>query len=255
MPLTFTFRWNKVAAAVDYTIQVSASSGFTPLVINTTTADSFYTVQPGILQGGVTYYWHVRANNCAGSSSYSNTCNFTTLTTLNANVKVYLEGFYNPANMYQVQDTIHVYLANPTSPYALRDSSRIFLGTNGSGSCSFGIAPSGSYYLVVRHRNHLETWSSVAIVFVTGNTTSYDFTTGLSKAYGQNMKQIGSVCVIYSGDINQDGVIFTDDYTILITQFGRDGYLNSDLNGDNFVDGYDLPIIYPNFFHTVMKPQ
>jgi hypothetical protein len=176
------------------------------------------------------------------------------LTTLQANIKVYLEGFYNPIAQNQVLDTIDVILANATSPNAFRDSSMIYLSSSGTGVCSFGNAPSGSYYIVIHHRNHLETWSSAPVLFATGTPANYDFTTGLTKAYGSNMKQIGSICVLYGGDINQDGQIFGDDYTILVSQFGKDGYISSDLNGDTFVDGYDLPIIYSNFFITKKRP-
>jgi len=251
MPLTFTFRWNRSAGAVNYEIQVSPNSSFTTTIVSQANiVDSFYTIPTGLLQGGATYYWHVRAWNCAGNSAYSNNCNFTTMTTLSANIKVFLEGFYSSSAQTQVQDTIDVILANSTSPWAFRDSSMIYLSTGGTGVCSFGYAPSGSYYIVVRHRNHLETWSSLPVIFTPGNPVNYDFTTASNKAYGNNMKQVGSVWVFYAGDINQDGQILAEDYTMMVSQFGKDGYIGSDLNGDNFVDGYDLPILYSNFFKT-----
>lgn len=255
IPLSFTFRWNRSTSATEYQLQVSVNSGFTNVIFDINVPDTFYTIGTGHLQGGVTYYWHVRARNCTTQvSNYSTACNFTTLTTLQANIKVYLEGFYNPIAQNQVLDTIDVILANATSPNAFRDSSMIYLSSSGTGVCSFGNAPSGSYYIVIHHRNHLETWSSAPVLFATGTPANYDFTTGLTKAYGSNMKQIGSICVLYGGDINQDGQIFGDDYTILVSQFGKDGYISSDLNGDTFVDGYDLPIIYSNFFITKKRP-
>jgi hypothetical protein len=254
LPLSFTFRWLSSGGADDYQIQVSQNSGFGNTVVNLTVTDTFYTVPPGILVGGVTYYWHVRAHNQGGYSNYSTTWSFTTMTALTSNLKVYLEGFYNQNTQTQVQDTIRVYLAQSTSPYTFKDSAFIYLSTNGTGSCSFAQATNGNYYIVIRHRNHLETWSSSPQAFILGNPVNYDFTTASNKAYGNNMKQVGSVWVLYGGDINQDGQVFVDDYNILVTQFGKWAYLSSDLNGDTFVDGYDLPIIYSNFFKSKSRP-
>jgi hypothetical protein len=68
------------------------------------------------------------------------------------------------------------------------------------------------------------------------------------------MKQVGSAWVFFGGDINQDGNVDPDDYTMYKSQFGRDGYKPSDLNGDNFIDGYDLPILYSNFGQFTKRP-
>lgn len=256
-PLNPLFKWQAGAGAEQYQIQVSANAGFNQIVINYTTTDTStrYQSQLGILVGGHTYYWHVRSINGLGTqqSSWTPAWDFTTQVTQTAIVKVYLEGFYNGTD--QVRDTIKVYLALATSPHAFQDSMTVFLASDGTGGVSFLNAPNGNYYIVVRHRNHLETWSSAPVPFNLGNLVNYDFTTGANKAYCNNMKQVGSAWVFYGGDANQDGNIDVDgDYNLSITQFGIDGYRSCDFNGDNFVDGHDLLILYSNLFHSMCKP-
>lgn len=67
----------------------------------------------------------------------------------------------------------------------------------------------------------------------------------------------GRFC-IYSGDVNQDGIVDGADASIgnndaynFIT-----GYVPSDVNGDSIVDGSDLAIIDNNAYNfvTVEKP-
>jgi hypothetical protein len=129
------------------------------------------------------------------------------------------------------------------------------LSAQGCDTASFEFAPNGNYYIVVRHRNHLETWSSVPQSFVTGNPVNYDFTTASNKAYGNNMKPVGSVWVFWGGDADQDGsVLIVNDYNLFKQNFGQDGYLSPDFNGDKYVDGYDLSILYNNFFKSKARP-
>jgi hypothetical protein len=256
-PLNPLFVWLAGAGAEQYQIQISANASFTPILFDYTTPDAStqYQMQFGILVGGHTYYWRVRSINGLGTqqSAWTPIWNFTTQVTQVANLKLYLEGFYNGTS--QVRDTIEVFLAHATSPYAFQDSMIVYLGSDGTGGASFLNAPNGNYYIVVRHRNHLETWSSSPSPFNLGNPVNYDFTTGSNKAYGNNMKQVGSAWVFYGGDANQDGSVDPDDYTVAITQFGKDGYISCDFNGDNFADGYDLLILYSNYFHNMSKPQ
>jgi hypothetical protein len=255
-PLTLTLKWNKVAVADNYTLQVSPNAGFTTFTINQVVSDTQFVCQPGILVGGQTYYWRVRVNACTLVSAYSTVWNFTTVATLNCNLKVYLEGFYNGTT--QVQGTISIYLAASSSPHTLVDSTKAYLSPNGTDTISFARVNNGNYYLVIRHRNHLESWSATTQLFTTTSYVNYDFTTAQNKTYGGNSKQVGSAWVFYAGDINQDGAIDINgadaDYTIYKTQFGEAGYIPSDLNGNGYVDGYDALILYSNFFKSKITP-
>lgn len=254
IPLTPVLDWTDVSGALSYRVQISTSQTFNTTVVNTiVTGTSTYTVPSGVLQGYTVYYWRVASINGGGQGSYSTTWNFRTVQSFNLNLTAYLEGFYNGST--QISDTIKIILAQNVSPYAGRDTSLAVLGANGTASLtSFSRATTGSYYIIIRHRNHLETWSAIAMYFQTNNTVSYNFTDNANKAYGNNMKQVGSVWVLYGGDINQDGFVSPLDYDVFKPQFGYDNYKSADLNGDNFVDGYDLPILNSNFGKSKIVP-
>ena len=154
-----------------------------------------------------------------------------------------------------VSDTVTVELHNSSSPYGLVDQAKVVLSSSGSANANFFSASDGTnYYIVVKHRNSIETWSKTSQSF-SGGVLSYDFTTAANKAYGDNMKLKGTKWCIYSGDINQDGVVNPID----LTTTGDDtynfaaGYLSTDLNGDNIVDLNDLIICDNNVFGFVTK--
>lgn len=255
IPLTPTMDWSDVSGATSYRLQISTSSSFSPLVLNIVVNQSEYLVPSGVLQGYTQYYWRVASINSGGQGSYSASRNFTTVQTFNLNLKVYLEGFYNNTTQTQVIDTVKIYLAQNTSPFTFRDSSLAVLGSDGTANpISFAKASSGNYYIVVKHRNHLETWSAIAMFFSTGNTVQYNFTDFATRAYGSNMKQVGSVWVLYGGDADEDGFIGPFDYDLYKSQFGQWGYKSCDFNGDTFVDGYDLPILNSNFGKSKIRP-
>lgn len=75
-----------------------------------------------------------------------------------------------------------------------------------------------------------------------GNTTL----TTSNKAYGDNLKEVEpGVFAIYSGDVNQDGYIATDDVTTVDNDnlTGASGnYLVTDLNGDTYVGTDDVTL-------------
>jgi bacillopeptidase F len=157
-----------------------------------------------------------------------------------------VEGFYDGTSM--VSDTVTVELRNTSVPYTLIDQTKILLNNNGQGSGSFFNAVNGTpYYLVVKHRNAVETWSSTPQTFTT-NSMSYDFTTGQNKAYGNNLKLIGSKWCIYGGDVNQDGFVETADVNLVFTDNvnGSTGYIPTDLNGDMLTEIEDLNIVFTN---------
>ena len=97
------------------------------------------------------------------------------------NLKLFIQGFYNtttnnlnavsnPAGAPGVNDTITVQLASATAPYNIVYSDQKLLLTNGTAVMNFPIAAlNNSYYVVVRHRNSIETWSKLPILFNTAN--------------------------------------------------------------------------------------
>ena len=74
-----------------------------------------------------------------------------------------------------------------------------------------------------------------------------------NKAYGDNMVQVDVIAgvpvfAIYSGDMDQDGLIDGSDFLIYDTdaQLSMQGYVVTDLNGDGVVDGSDFLIFDVN---------
>jgi hypothetical protein len=108
-----------------------------------------------------------------------------------------------------------------------------------------------SFFIGVRSRNHLETWSSNAVVI--SYQTHYDFTSSETKALSDgvnpSMKQMADgTYAFYVGDINSDGTIDLFD----LQQTENDaaqflyGYQYSDANGDTVTDLFDLQMIENN---------
>ena len=179
-------------------------------------------------------------------SPYFNPFEITSFTAL-------IEGYFNGVSMSP--DTVSVELRNQFSPYNLVDQTRVLLNTNGVGTGKFYSASNGTpYYLVVKHRNALETWSSVPLSF-TANSLSYDFTTSASQAYGNNLKLINGKWCIFGGDVNQDGVVNTSDVNSVFNDNvnGVSGYSITDLNGDLFTEAGDLSIVFINSILAVER--
>jgi hypothetical protein len=162
------------------------------------------------------------------------------------NLTSLIEGFYNGS--YMNSDTVTVELHYATSPYALIESQKGVLDTYGIGTFNFMSVTNGiSYYIVIKHRNSIETWSATPQSFNNGSL-SYDFTASQNQAYGSNLVQKGSKWCIYSGDVNQDGVIDSGDLGLVDDDVSNyfSGYVNTDVNGDFLVDSGDLGIVDDN---------
>jgi hypothetical protein len=114
------------------------------------------------------------------------------------------------------------------------------------------------YYVVVKHRNSIETWSANPVT-MNSASKAYDFTIAAESAYGANQVMVeDDVYAIYGGDINQDGFVDGNDFIDVDndnTNFSS-GYLVTDANGDAFVDGNDFIMIDNNntLFIGVAKP-
>ncbi len=179
-------------------------------------------------------------------------------TTLNKrlNLTALIQGFYNTSTNALISDTVTVFARNSSAPFVIIDSAKAVLNANGQTILNFTNVSNGvNYYLQVRHRNSLETWSKTAQPF-TASLMNYDFTTAAAKAYGNNILQVDSAPVeyaIYGGDVNQDGTIDASDVSNVDNDAysSLSGYVQSDLTGDNFVDAADVSIVDNNAFNAV----
>ena len=248
-----TLTWSPVSGL--YT-DAGASSAYTGTPATTVYANP-------ATAGSYTYTATATNVGCSSSSNVNLTVNAcggqTTL-----NLQLFLEGFYDAgsmrANMYDLglstdptaTDDITVNLWSAGSlPNANPDfTTTAMLHTNGTATALFPAGVSGnSYYIAIKHRNSMETWSKLPVLF--SSNTSYNFSNSLSNAYDDAvnppMKQVGaSVYAIYGGDINQDGGIDGADMNVIDNQVGFYGYDLSDINGDGGTDGVDMNYVDNN---------
>jgi hypothetical protein len=140
-----------------------------------------------------------------------------------------------------------------TSPFEIADGNKKVLSASGSCTLNFTkIVIGRSYYVVVKHRNALETWSKFGVPFSSANI-SYDFTTGVNKAYGDNMIIINSKASMFAGDVNQDGVVDLTDGGMVDNDIFNfvSGYVATDVNNDDVTDITDAAFVDNNGFNFV----
>jgi chitodextrinase len=242
------------------------------ILIGSTTSATTFNVTG--LNPGTDYAFNVKAKDAAGNlSSYSNTVNVTTLLdTAIISAKLYIEGYYDlsthamrPVRANQQVgvsttdvDTVTLELRN-ASTYGLVATTTAMLQTNGMVTGTFNSAIGiDFYYLVIKHRNALQTWSANSI-FVNSSTPLYNFSSAANKAYGDNMVELETgAWAFYSGDLNQDTNIDNADFSIWEADANDAlfGYYSTDLNGDSNVDNADFSIWEANANNSrfVMTP-
>jgi hypothetical protein len=233
----------------------------------TGTGASTYTWQPGSLSGTTISVSPGLTTTYTVTGTASNGCTNTATRTITVapcgsvlNLKLFIEGYYLGAglmdNVLQNQfvpgatatqtDTITVELRNTTSPYGVAATVKTILNTNGTATCNFTVA--GNFYIAIKHRNGLQTWSATPVT-LSSTPLTYDFSNLITKAYGSNQANMGGgVFAIYSGDIIIDENIDLLDQGLLDLDIANflSGYEPSDVNGDGNVDILDSPIIENN---------
>ncbi len=110
-----------------------------------------------------------------------------TTNAIRLNLTLFVEGFYsgsesmNPVLLNtgldihpQITDSITVEIHSATAPYVLLNSSDVILKTNGKASVYLPNALlGGSYYITIKGRNMIETWSKLPVLLT--NLTYYSF--------------------------------------------------------------------------------
>ena len=256
-------------------VYTSVAGCATNILNLTITAGSANTTTASACQS---YTWSVNGQTYTNSGIYTSvsgcarsilnltiTANICTAT---LNITVFLEGFYTEngtmrSNLYDMgistndteTDSIKVNLwsvANLSS--TIPDYSvKTVLHKDGTLTAVLpGATLNNSYYVALKHRNSIETWSAEPIKIL--STTNYDFSTNMSAAFGNGfndpMKLINvGKYAIYAGDVNQDGLI--DLFDVQITENNAAGgllfgYDVSDCNGDGLTDIFDLQLIENN---------
>ena len=255
--LSLNILWNKVINATSYRMQISTDSLFNSIVVNDSVFNDTSKFISGLLPV-TNYFIRLKAMNASASTVYSQSWKFKTRDVIKLKLTALIEGMYYPIfNLLSRRDTVKVYLAQTSPPYAKIDSAfSVIDSINFKGQYSFVNSPPGSYYLVAKHFNSLETWSkNGGENLIATDTNNFDFTSSLTQAYGNNMQLKGGKATFYSGDINNTGTIDGPDLIRIHTDATNfvSGYrLNTDLTGDNFVDGIDYSIGDNNAFSFVI---
>jgi hypothetical protein len=127
------------------------------------------------------------------------------------------------------------------SQAALLKSNGSIVAADGSPMLGFRGIESGSYNIVVRHRNHLAVMTAAPLAITTG-TAQYDFTTALSKYYGGDAREVApGVFGLWAGDVTGNGTVkysgSANDRSPVLTRIGGgdltltvNGYFPEDVN-------------------------
>jgi uncharacterized protein (TIGR02145 family) len=171
------------------------------------------------------------------------------------NLTALIQGFYNGSSMVSVNPiTVTVELHDATTLEGI-ESQNGTLNNSGVGTFTFASAVDGvPYYIVLKSRNTIETWSATPIPFISGSL-NFNFTTAATQAYGSNQKSWGSVYCIYSGDVNQDGLVDLSDLVAIDNDNMNyvSGNVVTDVNGDGLVDLSDLVIVDNNNMNYISE--
>jgi hypothetical protein len=182
-------------------------------------------------------------------------------------LNVLLQGLYNgngtmrtalsDTSVKGVCDTVIVSLHGPVYPNELISSHIALADTTGKIILNTRLSDGMEYYLSVKHRNSLETWSKYPIM-LNSPLTTYNFTDSLSKAFGNNLFDLqDGFFAIYCGDVfnsttqddlTGDGYINLEDLRKLeiAMQNFLSGYYKCDLTGDGIIDNADYSLIENN---------
>ena len=231
------------------------------------------------LTSGTQYYFKIYPYNGTGAAvnyKIDGTVPQSNATTLSLNktlnLTLLLEGLFNgvdgmtPAqgdagNQFSatIADQITVELYDPSN-LTLPVETHNPVDLNINGTCSVNLSSSvlnSNYYIVIKHRNSIETWSANPLSF-SGSNINYNFTTGANQAYWNNLNSINGVYVIYGGDVFNDGYIDIFDMIEVENAANnfQEGYIITDITGDSYVDIFDMIIVENNAnnFVEVKRP-
>jgi len=204
----------------------------------------------GALDTGILYCWGIQINNQSQKPYLLNTENL-------------IQGFYNASANSMIRDTMRYYLRNTQLPYGIYDSTKAFLTNQGFAQLQFTNVSGGvAYYLQLRHRNSIETWSYPLYYDPLSFQAQYSFLNPVTQAYGSNMIQVDNLPIrfaIYGGDVNQSGDVDATDLALIDNDAFNfaSGYILTDVTGDLATDGSDYAIAdnnATNFVSTILPP-
>ena len=263
-------------ATTTYTVSATnifsctSSANVTVTVNQPTSSSSTITACGSYLWNGASYtasglytYTSLNAAGCTNTETLDLTINCS----VTLNMTCYIQGYWDAGsnamspvlfNQGEVTtatacDSIDVELRDGIS-YGLVSSIRTVLNQNGTATCVFPTSYD-SYYVVIKHRNAIQTWSANPI-YLGASPVSYNFSTAASQAYGDNQVEVSTgVWALFSGDIVIDENIDLLDLGFLETDISifAYGYISTDVNGDGNVDLLDSPTLESNISNFIFS--
>jgi hypothetical protein len=237
--------------------------------------------------------WTIMYIGDFGSSDGSNALGYATLkppaVSVKTKLKIWLEGAYQTGGSMRTDLRAGGYIPS-ISPYAdardagtvpngvvdwvyvqLRESETgpavaersFFLKSDGTVTETDGAATdltltgtgAGSYFIVVRHRNHLAVMSKTAQDLGTGSPSLYDFSTDAAMFYNDDAKLLETGTYgAYAGDANSTGTVDANDRSAAWNDRNKTGYETSDCNLSGTVDANDRSITWNNRNKTTSIP-
>ncbi|MFH0908501.1 MAG: choice-of-anchor Q domain-containing protein [bacterium] len=143
----------------------------------------------------------------------------------------------------QLLETNGLAVAASRSVFVREDG--ILLTDEGMPGVRLECTPNHSYYVVVKHRNHLSAMSAAPVAYA-DTVVTYDFTTDSTQYQGGTNGAVElepGVWGLPAGDADGDGRVKNADVTIVQQQSGRTNYLPGDMNLDGTVDTNDEALV------------
>lgn len=177
------------------------------------------------------------------------------------NVNLAIQGLYDAtSNRLNRRDTVRTYLRQSSFPYAVVDSAKAVVDSvTLTAKFALNFAPAGNYYISLKHRNSVETWSRTGGESYDPMTfETYDFTVSANRAFGDNLTPVDFSPLrfaLYTGDVDQNGIVDLSDIVLIdndVNGFAA-GYIATDLNGDYAADISDLVLADNNAANFVAK--
>jgi hypothetical protein len=152
---------------------------------------------------------------------------------------------------------LSIELRNSVFPFEVKFLLTGVINIDGDGYFSFPPVIAGNdYFISVKHRNALNTWSALPLHFGT-SPLFYSFADASSKAFGNNQRDLNDGnFALFSGDVNQDGTIDAVDFSEELIKAGdfESGYLPFDVSGDSMTESSDISLLENNIGRISMHP-
>lgn len=167
---------------------------------------------------------------------------------------VYLEGYYDVANTTQFPATLGIELRSSLTNIA-KTYDNIVLDNTGHAVVPLTGLGSGSFYVVIKHYNHIPIMTQNSLNFAAGSTVTLNMSNTASASYvaaykpsptdAETMVTAGNLRLMMVGDANADRGIDIQDFLAWVevngSQVGQPNWTPAvDFNGDSSIDISDF---------------